>query len=319
MVAEHLVHLDVVRRLVVRQRFDATLGQVRLRLFDQRLDPLVVTGLGVGQVERQHHLVRHIDEQVQFVPEPLDHFGHLALGVLGLLAPATRLRQAVGDLGLPTCLVRLAAALQGGGVAGGVHAQIRHSEAQTRDHVVEALPHQFQVLGLTEDREEAGQVPPVRDGVLALDADQQSEGGVAAEFFETGFGGGVPQQDGEQEDPPEDADGVVVAAAVATGLEGGEQGGVGDGFEGVSDGAETGRGVHLVPGEERFGDVHDHGELLEREGLREDAQRAPAQPPGWGKNPGKVVTGAVKLAAGLSSWGTPSGRPRPGPWIPRAA
>ena len=57
---------------------------------------------------------------------------------------------------------------------------------------------------------------------------------------------------------------------VPAGLKGGEQRAVGDGFEG---GAEGGQGVQLVPGEKRFGDMHDHGELLERQGLREDAQR----------------------------------------------
>ena len=109
-------------------------------------------------------------------------------------------------------------------------------------------------------------------------------GGVAAEFFQTRFGGRVAE-DGQEQDAPQDGDGDGdgVAPVVPAGLKGGEEGGVGDGFEG----GESGRGVQLVPGEKRFGDMHDHGELLEQQGLREDTQRPPAQRRRWGRNPRK--------------------------------
>jgi hypothetical protein len=76
--------------------------------------------------------------------------------------------------------------------------------------------------GLAEDGEEPGQVPPVRDGVFRFDPDEQPERGVPPEFFEAGFGGGVPEEDGQEQDAPEDADRVLVAPIVPAGLKGGE-------------------------------------------------------------------------------------------------
>jgi hypothetical protein len=108
----------------------------------------------------------------------------------------------------------------------------------------------------------------MRHGLFGLDADEQTEGGVAAEFVQAGFGGRVTEEDGQQEDAPQDPDRVGVAAVVPAGVEGGEEGAVGDGFEGVSEGGEGGGGFEFVPGEERFGDVDDDGELLERKALR---------------------------------------------------
>ena len=65
---------------------------------------------------------------------------------------------------------------------------------------------QRQVFGLTEDGEKAGQVSPAGDGGFGLDADEQSEGGVAAEFFQTRFGGRVAG-DGQEQDAPQDGHG----------------------------------------------------------------------------------------------------------------
>ena len=103
--------------------------------------------------------------------------------------------------------------------------------------------------------------PGTMAAVLGLDASEQPQPGVAAEFFETGFGGRMAEQDCQEEDAPQGADGAIVAAAVAAGLKGRPQRRIGDRLEGLAKGAEAGRGLHLVQGEERLADVDDHGEF----------------------------------------------------------
>jgi hypothetical protein len=97
---QQFVDLPIVGRLVIRQGPDAPLRQVRLGLFDQGADALVVARLRVGDVVPQYHLVGDIDDQVQLVTEPLDHRGDIPLGIVVLLAPAAGLGQTVRNLGL---------------------------------------------------------------------------------------------------------------------------------------------------------------------------------------------------------------------------
>ena len=150
------------------------------------------------------------------------------------------MRQAVDHFTEAAGRVGIESSAQSGGIASGVPSQVGHGQAEALHPVIEDIAHQREVSGLAEDGEEAGHVPAAGHGVFGLDADEQSQGGVASEFFVAGFGGGVSQQDGQQQNTPEDADGVGVTTIVAAGLEGGEQGRIGDGFKSLADGAEGG-------------------------------------------------------------------------------
>ena len=59
---DELMHGAVVGRLVIGQRLDAIRRQVAPRLADQLGDPLVVAGLGVGDVVGQGDLVLDVDQ-----------------------------------------------------------------------------------------------------------------------------------------------------------------------------------------------------------------------------------------------------------------
>src|SRR4029077_13143133 len=96
---QQLMDFLVVGRLVVGYRLDASGRQIALRLLHQDLDTLVVASLGVGDVVGQGHLVVDIDQQVEFVTEPLHHLDHPAVFVFVLFAAARRLGQALGRLG----------------------------------------------------------------------------------------------------------------------------------------------------------------------------------------------------------------------------
>src|SRR5204862_3431221 len=111
-------------------------------------------------------------------------------------AAAAGLRQPVCDLCLCTYGVGLAAAGQPGGIAGRVPTQVGHGKTESSHHVIEDVAEQVEVGDLSEDGEEAGDVPPVGNAVFALDADEQTQGCVAPELFEAGLGGGVAEEDG---------------------------------------------------------------------------------------------------------------------------
>jgi len=74
------VDIAVVGRLVVSQRLDAALGQVRLALPDQVGDRLVIGRIGGCYLIGHNNLVLDVHQQVQFVAEPFEDLGDLALG-----------------------------------------------------------------------------------------------------------------------------------------------------------------------------------------------------------------------------------------------
>jgi hypothetical protein len=91
--------------------------------------------------------------------------------------------------------------------------------------------------------------------VFAFNADEQAQPGITAEFVEAGFDGRVSQGDAQQQNAPEDLDGITIVAAVAAAAKVVEEFGIGDGGEEVADGGEAGGLFEFVPGEERFGGV----------------------------------------------------------------
>ena len=105
---------------------------------------------------------------------------------------------------------------------------------------------------------EPGDVPGLGDAGLGVDADEGAEPGVAPELGEHGLGGDVPQGDPQDDDPPEDVDGVVVSSLASGVSEGVEELGVGEGVEELLDGAERGAVFELVPGEQGLGGGDDH-------------------------------------------------------------
>jgi hypothetical protein len=119
-----------------------------------------------------------------------------------------------------------------------VLAEIEHGNAQTLHHLIEDIAEEIEVRGLTENREEAGEVPSVGHSVLALDADEQAEGSVSLEFAQTSLDAVVSENDGQEKHAPENRDGVGVASIVSSLSECVEECGVGDGFEGLPDGGQ---------------------------------------------------------------------------------
>ena len=71
----------------------------------------------------------------------------------------------------------------------------------------------------------------MRHIVLLFDADEQPQAGVAAEFGQTGFERGGTQENGQEQDAPEDVDGILVTAIVTTLAERFEKRAIGDGGE----------------------------------------------------------------------------------------
>ena len=208
--------LLVVGRLVVGQRLDAALRQVGLGLLDQRLDPLVVAGLGVGDVVGQRHLVLDIDQQVQLVAEPLDDLGDLALVVLVLLAAAGGLRQPL--LGL------LRRRPRGRSWRGPVRAVA--SPAVCRPRSGTAAPRRWTRASKTR----AGAVrwgswprasrkrdrfQPLGMPVDAAMPMRRHRAGLRCSSARQALSGGGGSRIGQQDDAPEDGDGVVVAAVAA--------------------------------------------------------------------------------------------------------
>src|SRR5579872_6912052 len=110
------MHGLVVGRLVVSERLQAPRRQVGLGLFDQRGDPFVVAGLGVGDVVGERDLVLDIHQQMKFVAEPLDDLGDVAVVVGVLLAAAGRLRQTSGDFGVDRFGIGLGTGIQRSGI-----------------------------------------------------------------------------------------------------------------------------------------------------------------------------------------------------------
>ena len=91
--------------------------------------------------------------------------------------------------------------------------------------------------------------------------------GAFRRLLEARLGGGVPAEDGQQPDAPEDADGVGVVAVVAAALEGVEELVVGDEREELFDGVEGGGVVEFLPGEQGLGDVDMHAVLRGGKGV----------------------------------------------------
>jgi hypothetical protein len=71
----------------------------------------------------------------------------------------------------------------------------------------------------------------------------------------------MAQKDGQQQDAPQNADGIVVASFGAIPAKTFEEVGIGDGFEELTNGGECGAVVEAIPGEQRLGDGDAHGEI----------------------------------------------------------
>lgn len=84
---------------------------------------------------------------------------------------------------------------------------------------------------------------------------------VAFEFGQTGLGMRMPEGDGQDDDAPQDVDGVVVAAFAAGAAERFEQGAIGEGGQQVADGLERGAVFEAVPGEQGLGLGNDQGDV----------------------------------------------------------
>src|SRR5207249_1048135 len=80
---------------------------------------------------------------------------------------------------------------------------------------VEHLPQPAQVGFLSEGIQEAGDVPAVRDVVLAVKVKQVAQRGIAVQFGHTGLEADVAADDGKQDDAPENSNGIVVASVAA--------------------------------------------------------------------------------------------------------
>jgi hypothetical protein len=103
---------------------------------------------------------------------------------------------------------------------------------------------------LTENGEQAGQIPAVRHVLFAFDVDEQAKAGVTAEFIQTGLPRGVAEEDGQQQAAPQDAHGILVAAVVSSLAQQVQEALVGDGSQQGVDSRE-GRGIGpFVPREE---------------------------------------------------------------------
>jgi len=118
--------------------------------------------------------------------------------------------------------------------------KIGHGNTEATDHLIEDVAEKADVRSLSEDSEEASEVPSVGDSVFAFDADEQTKRCVAFEFIETAFDGGVSKDDGKEQDAPEYGDAVGIASVVPSSPECFEERGVRDGLESVSDGGERG-------------------------------------------------------------------------------
>ena len=168
---EYLVGVVAIGRLIVGQGLDPIRGQVRLALLQDHRQRLAVAGLGVGDLVGQHHLMFHIHQQVELEPEPLDHLGHLPLGVLVFLAATAGLRRPLVDLLLGGLLV-LAPRRQAGGVTGGVLAQVGDRQSQALDRHIEDLFEERAMGLLAEHLLEPRDVPGLGHAGFRLDADE---------------------------------------------------------------------------------------------------------------------------------------------------
>jgi hypothetical protein len=119
-----------------------------------------------------------------------------------------------------------------------VFAQIEHGNAEAFDHLVEHVAEEIEVRSLTENREEACEVPSVGHSVFALDADEQAKGSVALEFAQTSLDAVVSENDGQEKHAPENGDGIGVTSVVSPLSECVEKCVIGDGFEGFPDGGQ---------------------------------------------------------------------------------
>jgi hypothetical protein len=117
------------------------------------------------------------------------------------------------------------------------------------------------VFGHAEDFKEAGQVVGFGDLVFVFDADEESEGRISAEFFEASVHGVVAEEDGQEEDAPKNGDGAVIATFAAMLVEGIEEFGVGNCFQGGFDDLKGGGIFDAVPGEKGFGVGNNHVDL----------------------------------------------------------
>ena len=208
----------------------------------------------------------HVAKQVQLVAEPLDDFGDLALVVLGFLAAARGLRQALSDLSGAERFAFGGAAGQRGGIAGGVGAQVRNGLAEALDHGVEDLHEDRQMVLLAEGGEKARPVVGLGNLLFVLDANQESEGGIALQFRETSINRLVPQRDGEEQRAPENADGIIVAPFASSLAKREEPLAIGDRFEQKPERRERRGILERVPGEPGFGDADVPGNLAGRSG-----------------------------------------------------
>jgi hypothetical protein len=102
--------------------------------------------------------------------------------------------------------------------------------------LIENLFQERAVRLLAERVLEPGDVPRLGDAGLGVDADEGAESGVSAEFAEHGLGVDVPQDVPQDDDPPEDVDGIVVSAFASGVSQGIEELGVGKNVEQFFDG-----------------------------------------------------------------------------------
>ena len=93
--------------------------------------------------------------------------------------------------------------------------QVGDRQAQAPGQMVEDPTQGRPVRLAAEYVEETRHLPAVGDLVLAGDVQQSAQGWVSVQFGQASVEGGMPQGDGQQDDPPETFDGVVIAAMAA--------------------------------------------------------------------------------------------------------
>ncbi len=253
------MHGAIVGSLVIGEGLHASLGQVALGLLDEAGDLFVVAGFGVGDVIGERDFVLDIDEQMQLVAEPFDDVGDFAVVIGVLFLAAGGLGQALFDLGSAEFVAEGGASGESGGITGGVLVEIGDDSSQAGDLHVEDFSQMGEVGFFAEGGEEARHVVGAGHAFFGLDANENSQRGIASEFFKTGIDRKMSQGDGQEKSSPQGLNGIVVASFAARFAESVEESQIGDGFQQGSERLEGRRVVEFVPGEERFGDSDFQG------------------------------------------------------------
>src|SRR5207237_10736208 len=97
----------------------------------------------------------------------------------------------------------------------GVPAQVGDRQAQTPGQLVEDPTQGRPVRLAAEYVEETRHIPAIGDLVLAGEVQQSAQGRVAVQFGQASVEGSMAQGDGQEDDPPETFDGVVIATVAA--------------------------------------------------------------------------------------------------------